>query len=207
MRIGGLGVLLCGLALAAGPAASEDLKAYHVEIGAAAVDLNAGDSAEVAFPDGRKMTVKLSLNPFVTYSGNSFSFVHPSNMSVAKSDLGGGTTQHLCGSARGTVIIIQEYSRLDPAALVPLLLQELTKESARAGAVITQQPAKRKVAGGKTLTGITAKAQTPADTVDYEIVAYGQADHGIMAITVLDEDNRTTEGPILAKFWDSLALK
>ncbi|RUW99845.1 hypothetical protein EOA35_20345, partial [Mesorhizobium sp. M8A.F.Ca.ET.023.01.1.1] len=152
------------IALCAGSAGAEDLKAFKVTIDGKAIDIDAGESTHVTLPDGRQVEVKLDKNDFATFSGGSFSFNHPSGISVTKSDLGENITQYLMASALGTIVVVQEYGEMNPVSLNQLMLQEMTKESVQAGAALTQQPTTRKLADGKELTGITAEVKTRTDT-------------------------------------------
>jgi hypothetical protein len=78
--------------------------------------------------------VMLARNDFATFSGSDFSFVHPSGISVTKTDLGDDITQYLMASALGTIVVVQEYGKMNPVSLNQLMLQEMTKESVQAGA-------------------------------------------------------------------------
>ena len=66
---------------------------------------------------GKQSKVTLERNDFATFSGDSFSFVHPSGVSVTKTDLGENITQYLMASALGTIIVVQEYGKMNPVSL------------------------------------------------------------------------------------------
>lgn len=166
------------IALCAGPAGAEDLKAFKLTIDGVTVDIDPGESADVTLPGGKQSKVTLERNDFATFSGSVFSFVHPSNISVTKTDLGDDITQYLMASALGTIVVVQEYGAMNPVSLNQLMLQEMTKESVLAGATLTQEPTTRKLADGKELTGIRAEVTTRTDTADFEIVGFGLADRG-----------------------------
>ena len=207
MRLRFLPVVVGAFATLAVPASAEDMKAFRLKIGDTTVEINAGESVDVTLPGGQKTTVVLNRNPFVSYSSEAFSFVLPGDMSVAKTKLNDSVTQHLAASARGTVVLLQEYKGVNPASLTQLMLQELTKKSAKAGADITQASSSRKLADGKVMNGLTAKAKTPSGVTEYEVEAYGTNDRGIIAITVIEEARMASEGDILKRFWESLAIK
>ncbi|MFD2053429.1 hypothetical protein ACFSQT_10125 [Mesorhizobium calcicola] len=195
------------MALCAGPAQAEDLKAFKLTIDGVTVDIDPGESANVTLPGGKQAKVTLERNDFATFSGGSFSFVHPSNISVTKTDLGENITQYLMASALGTIVVVQEYGKMNPVSLNQLMLQEMTKESVQAGATLTQQPTTRKLADGKELTGITATVKTRTDTADFEIVGFGLADQGLLFITRVASEDAATEKPLIDKFWQSLKVK
>ncbi|MER9939927.1 hypothetical protein [Mesorhizobium sp. M0088] len=195
------------IALCAGPAGAEDLKAFKLTIDGVTVDIDPGESADVTLPGGKRSKVTLERNDFVTFSGSVFSFVHPSNISVTKTDLGDDITQYLMASALGTIVVVQEYGAMNPVSLNQLMLQEMTKESVQAGATLTQEPTTRKLADGKELTGIHAEVKTRTDTADFEIVGVGLADRGLLFITRIAGEDAATEKPLVDKFWQSLKVK
>lgn len=195
------------IALCAGPTQAEDLKAFKLTIDGVTVDIDPGESTNVTLPGGKQSKVTLERNDFATFSGGSFSFVHPSNISVTKTDLGDDITQYLMASALGTIVVVQEYGKMNPVSLNQLMLQEMTKESVQAGAALTQAPTTRKLAGGKELTGIRATVKTRTDTADFEIVGFGLADQGLLFITRVAGADAATEKPLIDKFWQSLKVK
>lgn len=195
------------IALCAGPVAAEDLKAFKLTIDGVTVDIDPGESTDITLPGGKQSKVTLERNDFATFSGGSFSFVHPSGISVTKTDLGENITQYLMASALGTIVVVQEYGKMNPVSLNQLMLQEMTRESVQAGAELTQQPTTRKLADGKELTGIRAEVKTRTDTAYFEIVGYGLADQGLLFITRVGSEDLGTEQPLIDKFWERLKLK
>jgi len=187
-------------------AQADALKGYRLTIDGVAADIDAGGSAEMTLPDGRKVTAHLERNEYVTYAGDRFSFVHPSTMAVTKTQLTDSIVQHLLASAVGTVVIVQDYAAINPVALDQLMLQEMTKESVQAGGALTQEKTSRKLADGKELTGIKATVATRTESADYEILGYGKVDQGVMVITRIDRENAASDRPLLDRFWQSLEL-
>jgi hypothetical protein len=189
------------------PAVSEDLKAYKLTIDGVSVDIDPGEDATVTLPNGKDARVRLERNAFATFSSSSFSFVHPSAVTVTKTNLPKGIDQHLMASAVGSMVIIQEYSDMNPVMLNRLMLQEITKESVRAGGKLTQKAGSRKLADGTVLKGLTATVKSRTDQVAYEVMSYGTADQGVVVITSLDDDNAAADRPMIDKFWQSLKLR
>ena len=107
------------IALCAGPAEAEDLKAFKLTIDGVTVDIDPGESTDVTLPGGKKSKVTLERNDFATFSGGNFSFVHPSDISVTKTDLGEDITQYLMASALGTIVVVQEYGEDEPGVAQP----------------------------------------------------------------------------------------
>lgn len=200
-------VLLAGLTalgLLSGRADAQDQKSFKLEIGSTSVELDPGETVEVTLPDGSKTKVKLTRNAFTSYATDAFSFVHPSEVSVTKSDLGDGVIQHLMASAIGTIAIVQQYDKVNPALLTEFMLGELTREAVAAGAKVDKTPYSREA--GKRLEGLKATEKGSADTVEYEVLAYGTGTRGVLIVTSIDEDNREADGPMLEKFWQTLKI-
>lgn len=208
MRIG-LAVLTAIIALLAVAVANgaEQQKTYKLTIGDTSVEINPGESLDVTLPDGNTTKVTLELNAFATYSGATFSFVHPTNIAVTKTALDTDISQHLVASALGTIVIVQEYSSMNPAKLNDLMLQELTKESVQAGGELTQEAATRKLADGKELAGVKATVKTRTDESNYEVFSFGADDQGLVLVTRIDRENVPAEGALIDKFWESLTIK
>lgn len=198
---------LATLMLCAGSSAAEDLKAFKLTIDGVSVDIDPGEDASITLPGGKTSKVRLDRNDFATFSGGTFSFVHPSTISVTKTELGDRISQYLMASALGTIVVVQEYGKMNPVSLHQLMLQEMTRESVQAGGTLTQEPTTRKLADGKELTGIKARVKTRTDSADFEIVGFGLADQGLLFITRIGDQDVATEQPLIDKFWESLKVK
>lgn len=200
---------LLPLALAAwllpGVAAAQD-KTFTLTIGGTPVGIEVGETVTVTLPDGSTTEASLTRNPFSSYRSDQFQFVHPSEFSVTKSDVGDGIVQHLLASALGTIVIVQEYRDIDPSSLVPLMLQEMTKDGVAAGATVSQQPATRLVPDGVTMSGVTATETGKSDVADYEILGHGKDGAGLLVITRVDRDNAAQDRTLIDKFWESFRL-
>ncbi|MDX8495446.1 hypothetical protein RFN29_28195 [Mesorhizobium sp. VK22B] len=207
MRLRLAATVLATILLCAGLARAEDLKAFKLTIDGVTVDIDPGEDANVSLPGGKMAKVRLDRNDFATFSGGTFSFVHPSNISVTKTDLGDSITQYLAASALGTIVVVQEYGKMNPVSLNQLMLQEMTKESVQAGGTLTQEPTTRKLPDGRELTGVKATVRTRADTADFEIVGFGLADQGLLFITRIGDQDAATEQPMIDKFWETLQIK
>ncbi|RJT39284.1 hypothetical protein D3227_13865 [Mesorhizobium waimense] len=190
-----------------GLARADDLKAFKLTIDGVVVDIDPGEDVNVSLPGGKTSKVRIDRNDFATFSGATFSFVHPSNISITKSDLSDSITQYLMASALGTIVVVQEYDKMNPVSLNQLMLQEMTRESVQAGGTLTQETTTRKLADGKELTGIKATVKTRTDSADFEIVGFGLADQGLLFITRIGDQDVATEKPLIDKFWEDLKVK
>ena len=206
MRIGRT-FLAAALVVLPGKSPAEEQKTYKLTIGEVAVDINSGESLDVAMPDGRTVKVMLELNAFATYSGGLFSFVHPTDIAVTKTELDKTIQQHLMVSALGTLVIVQEYSSINPVLLNDLMLQEVTRESVQAGAELKKEAATRNLADGKELAGLKATVKTRAEEIAFEVFSFGATDQGVVPVTRIDRQNAPAEGVLIDRFWESLKIK
>ena len=202
-----LAAICAALLLGTGIAGAEPLKSHRLTIGDQVVEIDVGGSAEVTLPDGSTTTVTLKRNEFATYAGGNFSFNYPTSLSVARSDVGDNIVQHLMASALGTLVIVQEYARLDPSTLTGLMMQELTKETVAAGGMRTDEKAERSLADGKVLTGLKTTLTINGENSFYEVLTYGQQNSGLIAVTRIDEKRIQSEGITLSTFWGTLEVK
>ena len=103
-------LLSLAILLSAGTASAQDPKAFQLQFGAASVEINAGETVDLTLPGrGDRAKVTLTRNDSCPMPAPTFLFVHPSAVSVAKSDLGDGIIQHLLATASGRSSSLQEY--------------------------------------------------------------------------------------------------
>lgn len=189
-------------------AAAQETKSFKLEIGSTTVEIDPGEVVEITLPDGSKTKVKLTRNEFANFATDSFSFTHPSSVSVTKSRVAKGITQYLMVTAVGTSVIVQDYKTLDPTKLTDSMFTAVTREEAAAGAHFEKKPHTREVAGRK-LVGLKA-IETNGDGDDvqlHEVLAYKAKAGGILIITKIDTEKVPTDGIMLTKFWETLKLK
>lgn len=184
-----------------------DGKGFRLTVDGVEVGINPGDTLDVTMKDGRKLSVALQRSETVTFTGTKFSFDHDGKFSVAKTDLGGGVQQYALITPIGTGIIVQEYKGLNPSGITDFVLQQMVQESISAGAKMTKQAAQRALPGGGVLKGVKAETATDNDVMDYEIVATGRPDGGVLVATFFNKENIPKEGAILDKMWSSLKVE
>jgi len=107
----------------------------------------------------------------------------------------------------GTGIIVQEYKGLNPTSITDFVLQQMVQESISGGAKMTKETAQRTLPGGSVLKGVKAETTTDNDVMDYEIVATGKPEGGILVATFLNKENIPKEGGIPNKLWSSLKVE
>jgi hypothetical protein len=182
-------------------------KGYKLTIDGTVVNIDLGEVQDVQLKDGRKVSVQIERNDTVTFSGATFSFDHDGQFNVAKTDLGNGVTQYALFTPLGTMIIVQEYSDLNPVSVTDFMLQQILRDEQSAGAKLVKQPAERSLADGRMLKGVKAETTDQFDITDAEVVAAGSPNGGIIVVTRIDKHYIAKDGAILDKLWSTLKYK
>lgn len=200
-------IVLAGLVVGtAAAAAGEAGKSYVLSIDGQEVGIDLGESVEVTGTGGQKIKVSLKRAEQVTFRGAMLGFSHRGDLAVSSTTLDKDITQHLLASANGTVIIIQEYTGLDPTSLLDLMLTTITEESVAAGGKLTKAATEREVSGRK-IKGLKAEVVSGSDKTHVEAYTLGSAGKGLVIITQLSDDYRDVDQGLLDMFWKTLEIK
>lgn len=199
--------LMTILVFANGAFAREEHKNYQLTIDGKTYDLNLNEEIQVMGKSGKRLTIELRAKPYKEYSDQFVSFQHKSGFSVSSQDLGSGIQQLMLATATGTLIMIQEYSGVEPSSLVAMMLKELTKESVQYGHKMTQETVTRKLKSGVTLKGLKATLKYKGAVSYWEVLAYGKKDTGVLVMTHIDKAYIKTDMEVHSRFWNTLKLK
>ena len=189
--------LACGYALAGNYVLTIDGKKYEVDV---------GKQKTVELSDGKKIQVTLEKKAIVSFRADNFSFDHPSGFSPSRTDLGDGIHQTMMATPIGTLLLVQEYPNIDPAGIVDMILNELTKEEKQYGYKITNSPAKIKLASGKTLTGKKSIATYRGEQTTRHVLSYSIRDAGVLIITKVGKDATPEDKSMVGVFWKTLKI-
>lgn len=189
--------LACGNTLAGNYVLTIDGKKYEVE---------AGEQKTVELSDGKKIQVILEKKAIVSFRVENFSFDHPSDFTPSRTDLGDGVHQTMFASPIGTLVLIQEYANMDPAGLVDMMLNELTKEEKQYGYKMTNNPAKIKLSSGKTLMGKKSIATYRGEQITRHVLCYSIRDAGILIVTQIDKEAPPKDRSMIDDFWKTLKI-
>lgn len=199
-----LGLLVVsGLAV---PAAVAGSKNFVITVDGSDAAIGLDEPIRVKTSDGKEIEVLLRKSDIGTYSDGMVEFQHAGAYSVTSTEVDKGIRQHMVATARGTVLLVQEYDNLDPSSLTTLMLTELTKEDVKAGGQLSQEQSSRPLVGGKTMQGVKAQVVKPSGTVKVEVMTYGADSKGIIAVTRI-EDFGSSDQPLLDDFWATLSVK
>lgn len=189
------------------PGLAQDSKHYEIVINGETYELNLGDNFDVTSTCGDIMNVKLQKKPYVLFSDSYITFQYNSTLSPSITKIEEGLVQIMLNTATGTAVMVQEYSGLDPAMLVPLMLKELTKEQVEYGYNIVQTDVEHTLASGKMLTGIRATMSYMDQESYYEVLSISERDTGIIVVTMIDKSFMNEKADIIDRFWDTMNVQ
>lgn len=179
---------------------------YILTIDGKSYDIDLGARATVTLLDGRKVQVELKKKDVAVFKTANFSFSHPGHVTPARTDLGDGVSQTMVATPTGTLVMVQEYSGMNPSGLVDLMLTELTKEEAQYGYDITKTPVTKKLADGRTATGKRAVSKYRTNEYERYVVCCGVRDAGIVIITQVEKAAPREDVAMIDLFWKTMSV-
>ncbi len=180
---------------------------YEITIDGEKYSISLGKEYKIQLKQGKVIQVMVNKKEILDFIDNFISFKHKSDLTVATSDLGDGITQTMTSTALGTLILIQEYSTLNPSSMIDLMLQELTKEEVDYGYTMQPSQISQKLNDGTILTGKKATMKYKDEEKYYTVLAFGKRDSGILIVTCIDKNNIEAEQSIIDMLWESLSIK
>ena len=198
-----LAFLAVAAGLICGQASAGD---YVLTIDGTQYELDLGRQATIKLPDGRTLGVTLDKKVIVSFKSEHFSFEHPSQFAPSQTDLGDGISQTMMASALGTVVIVQEYTTMNPSGLIDVVLNELTKEEVQYGYELSKSPSARKLASGAQLKGKVAVSKYKGEEYTRHVLGYESRDAGLLIITQVEKHAPPEDLAMLETFWKSLQI-
>lgn len=197
----------CVMLVFASPRMAEESKHFEVTINGTTYEMNSGENIDVTTTCGDTMSVSLKKKPYVLFADSFITFQYNSELSPSITKIEDGLTQVMLNTATGTAVMIQEYNGIDPSMLVPMLLQELTKELVEYGYNKNQSDVTRELGSGKTLTGLKATLSYMDQESYYEILSFSGRDMGLIVVTMIDKAFINEKEDILDRFWNTVAIQ
>jgi hypothetical protein len=193
--------------LCSGALAQNADKAFTITIDGKDAAIDAGETIKLKSDDGKEISVTLTRNPEVAFSGNHFTFRHSSDYKVATTPAADDIDQHIIVTGLGTIILVQEYRLSDPTTLTKFMMDELTADDVRGGGTVESVEFSRKLVDGSTISGFRGRVKTVSDEAEMEVLAAKTRDGGIIAVSRIDLANVELEQAFIDKFWSTLSLK
>jgi hypothetical protein len=182
-------------------------KNYEITIDGRTHEVNLEEPLEIQDANGRKVKVMIRKKLYSEYADDFVAFQHKSDLAVSSKRLDEGITQLMLATATGTIVMVQEYEGIRTDFLVPLMLEELTKESVEYGFKRTQKKTQRKLKSGIALEGVQATLTYQNQEVYWEVLAFSHKDKGILVVTSIHKDFQEADQGVHTRFWDTLTVK
>jgi len=169
-------------------------------------EVEVGKQKNVELSDGKTIKVVLEKKAIVSFKAENLSFEHPSGVAPSRTEIRDGIQQTMMATPLGTLVLVQEYAKIDPAGLVDMMISQLTKEEKQRGYKITNSPAKTKLASGKTLTGRKSISTHKGEQTTRHVLCYSISDAGVMIITQIDNEAPPEDRSMVDVFWKTLNI-
>lgn len=178
---------------------------YILKINGQSYDLSLGSEEQIKVGE-QLLTVQVDQKATLTYQTNNFSFQYPSKYSPSRSDLGNGIYQTALVTPLGAVVMVQEYTTMDPSALLDLMINELTKEEREYGYTIESNPSPLTLSSGIKLNGKVVTSRYKGSDIKRYLYTYGARDSGILIMTQIDYEVGLADEAVLNQFIDTLQI-
>ena len=180
---------------------------YEISINGETYDISLGRDYQIKSNSGEKLHFRVNKKALMTYKNGYISFQHKSDLAISSTDLGNGIRQIMTNTAVGTLVLIQEYSTMNPTAMVNLMLQELTKEQINYGYKMQKETHSKALKNGTKLRGLKATLKYNEEEEYWTVTAYGKKDKGLLVITKIDKEYLSTEKNIIDLMWETLQIE
>ncbi len=195
-------------ALLATTAFSEDShKNFIVTLDGQDFEINPGDAITAKSKSGAEIKLALKRKEFSTFEQGDLSFEYRSDLSVASSDIASDIHQHLVASAVGSLVIVQQYDKINPGKLADFMLTQFAEGSGDPLSKLEKTEFSRTLGDGTILKGPKASLKSEKDDVAIEVLAADQGVGGIVAISRFNNDANADEKKIIDRFWTTLKIK
>ncbi len=180
---------------------------YKLTINGKDYNLALDHKKEITLPDGNKYSVTLTLKDMIEYQSKFTSFNHRNIYQPSKTKLDEGLDQITLFTAKGTLVLIQEYSNVDPSFVIDLMIKETTKEEIQYGYKYKEKNVTKKI-GKYTLKGKQAITSLDQDAYQREYYALGYKGGGLFIMTqIIKDSDYHKEKHLIDDFWNTLKFK
>lgn len=180
---------------------------YEIVIQGKKYSISLGKEYEINLESGETIRLTVNKKAIVAYEDGFIAFQHKRDLTISTTDLGDGVSQTVTATALGTMVLVQEYSNLNPSSVVDLMVQELTKEEIDYGYELQKEEYIKTLRDGTRLSGKKAILKYKDEETNYTVLAFGKRDSGILVVTKIDKENIEADQQIIDMFWDSLQIK
>ena len=200
--------ILFAVALTSFVSAASAAPNYQIVLNGSVHDVELDKEYKVPLAEGgENVSFTVRVKEDQTFSDSFLSFSYKKKFSLTESGIHEGVNQVLLNSALGTIVIVQEYSTVNPSGLTSFFLNELTSEERAAGFTQTTKPYEKKLSDTLTLKGIEAVVEKGEQKIQYIVAAHGTDKTGILIAVRLDQEFSKSDGELIENFWNTLSIK
>ncbi|MCK5852698.1 hypothetical protein KAH27_06665 [bacterium] len=180
---------------------------YQITVNGSKHDIELGKEIVVQSKNGENIHIKIDKKKIATFQSKFVSFGHKNDMTVSSTDIDGGARQIMGITGRGTIILVQEHTKLNPAKILDLCLQGLVKDELEKGFRMTKKKYRQVLSDGTKLDGYKATLKRGKETKTSIVLVKGKRHRGVVVATSIDQDNIRDDRDVLELFWKTLTIK
>jgi len=180
---------------------------YQITVDGLKSDIELGKGIVVKTRRGENIHIRVDKKKIATFQGKFVSFGHKSDMTVSSTDMDNGIRQILSITGLGTIILVQEHSKVNPAKILDLCLQGLVKDELEKGFRMTKKKYRKVLSDGTKLDGYKATLKRGKETKNCIVLVKGKRHRGVVIATSIDKDKIRGDRDVLELFWKTLKIK
>ena len=180
---------------------------YQITVDGSKHDIKLGKEIVVKSKNGDDVHIKIEKKKIATFQSEFVSFNHKNDLTVSSTDSNDGIRQIMAITGLGTIMLVQEHSKLNPEKILDLCLQGLVKDQLEQGFRMTKKKYTKVLSDGTKLKGYKATLKRGKETKTCVVMVKGKGRRGIVVATSIDQDKIRGDRDVLALFWKTLKIK
>lgn len=180
---------------------------YKIKINDTILEISLDKAYNITIDD-KEIEFKIIAKDSLIYEDDLYSFNYSKDYKISQMTIDEGIEQIMLMTAEGSGILIQKYSTINPTMLNEMMISEVTKESLNYGFKMKRDDYTRTLKSGQKLDVDKATLTYKDETNIYEVASIGKKDEGILIMTMIMDENISTQGrKIIDLMWNSLIYK
>ena len=180
---------------------------YQITVDGSKRDIELGKAITVQTRKGETIHIRVDKKEIATFRGKFVSFSHSSDMTVSSTERDNGIRQIMAITGLGTIILVQEHSKVNPTKLLDLCLRGLVKDQLEQGYRMKKKKYSKKLTDGTKLEGYKATLKRGKETRICIVLVKGRRHKGVVVATNINHDNTRADRDVLELFWKTLKIK
>jgi len=196
------------LFLSVGITFAQENSNYTITINGEKYDYSLGQNFEYNAKKKGKLNINISQKDILSYNDGIIKFNHTKNFPISEAPEEDGIKQMTLISSDGSGVIIQQYRDFDPALMLDLMLNEVTKESKEYGYTEKVADVEITLKDGKKLKGKKSTLEYQGAVDEWIVYTYSRKDSGIIFLS-MDIDKNTesdNSNKNIKTFFESLEI-